>query len=66
MEEDASCSPLAIREDFTATADTPPPQLSSPSPIANVVTNGPSTLSLGTEHIEHRLLDPTHSSYDIV
>ena len=50
MEEDASYSPLAIREDFAATANIPPPQLSSPSPIADVVTDGPSTHSLSTEH----------------
>ena len=61
MEEDASCSPLAVREDITSTADILP-QLPSPSPVADVVIDGPS----GTEHIEHRPLDPAHSQYDIV
>lgn len=65
MEEDASYSPSAIREDITATADIPP-QLPSPSPVADVVIDGPSTRSLGPEHIEHRPLDLMRSPYDIV
>ena len=65
VEEVASNSPLAIREDVTATADIPP-QLPSPSPGANVVADGPSTRSLVMEHIEHRTIDPTNSPYDIV
>ena len=64
MEEDASHSPLAIHEDTTTTADIPP-QLTS-SPVVEAVTDGPSTRSLGTEHIEDRPLDSTRSSYDIV
>ena len=61
MEEDASYSPLAVREDITATADIPP-QLPSPSPVADLVIDDPS----GTEHTEHRPIDPAHSQYDIV
>ena len=62
---DASCPPLAIHEDITAVTDIPP-TLPSQSPDADVVIDGPSTYSLGTEHIANRLLDPTHSPYDIV
>ena len=62
MEEDASHSPSAVREDITTTADFPP----SPSPVIDVVIGDPSTRTLGTEHIEHHPLDPTHSRYDIV
>ena len=65
MEEDASHSPSAVREDITGTADISL-QLPSPSPVTDVVIDGPSTRNLGTEHIEHRPLDPTHSSYAIV
>ena len=61
MEEDSSYSPLAVREDITATADIPP-QLPSPSPVADLVIDDPS----GTEHTEHRPIDPAHSQYDIV
>ena len=37
-----------------------------PSPVTDVVIDGPSTRTLDTEHLEHRPLDPVHSSYDIV
>lgn len=60
MEEEASYSTLGVREETTLTLDTP--QLPSPSPV----TDGPPTRSLGTEHIEDRLLDPAHFQYDIV
>jgi hypothetical protein len=48
-----------------ATVDLPP-QLPSPSPVTDLATDGPPTRSLGTEHIEHRHLDPMHIPYDIV
>lgn len=68
-EMDTSYSPSSsvIREHITATAAIPL-QLSSPSPVADEVIEGPSARSHGTEHIEHRPFDPTppHSSYDIV
>ena len=64
MEEDVSHSPLATHEDTTTTADIPP-QLPS-SLVADTVTDGPPTCSLGTEHIEDRPLDSTRSPYDIV
>ena len=62
MEQNASYPTSA---DITATADIPP-QLPSPSPATDVAIDGPSTRSLGSEHIEHRPLDSTHSPYDIV
>ena len=65
MKLDASNSPLAIREDIAATADIPP-QLPSRSPVTDVVIDGPSTHSLGAEHIANRPLDPAYSLYDIV
>ena len=40
-------------QDITATTDLPS-QLPSPPPVTDIVTDGPSTRSLGTEHIEHR------------
>ena len=43
-----SYSALAIRDDITATVHIPP-QLPLPSPVVDVVTDGPSTCSLGTE-----------------
>lgn len=68
MEEDASCSPSGIREDIKATADIPLQQ-PSPRPISDRVTDGPSTLSLGTEHnppdaiaAEHTAICHTSSS----
>ena len=65
MEEDASHFSSVIREDITTTADIPP-QPPSPSPVADVIIDDPSTHSPGTEHIEHRPLDPTHGPYDVV
>ena len=62
MEDDASDSTL---EDIAPTADIPL-QLPSPSPVADEVIEGPSTRSLGTEHIEHHPLVPMHNPYDIV
>ena len=56
MEEDASHSALGDREEITATADIPP-QLSPLSPVTDVAIGDPSTSSLGTEHIDHRLPD---------
>ena len=47
MEEEASYSTLGIREENTPTLNTPP------LPVTDVATGGPSTRSLGTEHIEH-------------
>ena len=55
---DASDSTL---EDIAPTVDIPP-QLPSPSPVAE----GPSTRSLDTEHIEHHPLASMHSPYDIM
>ena len=55
MEEEASYFTLRIREETMPTLDTPQPP--SPSPAADVVTDGPSTRSLGTEDIEHHPLD---------
>ena len=55
MEEEASYSTLGIREETMPTLDTHQPP--SPSPAADVVTNGLSTRSLGTENIEHHPLD---------
>jgi hypothetical protein len=54
-----------IREDIMATVDLPP-QLPSPFSVTDIATDGPQTRSLGTEHIEHRPLDPMHRRYDIV
>lgn len=65
VEEDASYSPLPMREDFRTTPDIQP-QLQSPHPLADVVIDGPSTHPLGTEHIGHHSLDPAHYQYDIV
>jgi hypothetical protein len=65
MEKDAPYSTSTIRESITATADTAP-QLLSPSLVTDLGTGGPSTCSLGTENIEHCLIDPAHSPYDIV
>jgi hypothetical protein len=65
MEKDASDSASAIRKDITAVPDFPP-QLPSPSPVTEVATDGPSTHSLGTEHIEHHPLDPAYCQHDIV
>ena len=48
MEEEASYSTLRIREETTPTLNTSPP------PVTDVATGGPSTRSPGTEHIEHR------------
>ena len=55
MEEEASYSTLRIREETTPTLDTAQPP--SPSPVTDVVTNGLSTRSIGTENIEHHPLD---------
>ena len=49
MEEDASDSSLAIREDITGI----PPQLPSPPSATEMAIGGPLTRSLGTEYIEH-------------
>jgi hypothetical protein len=65
MEKDASDFASAIRKDTTAIPDFPP-QLPSPSPVTNVATDGPSTRSLSTEHIEHHPLDPAYYRHDIV
>jgi hypothetical protein len=65
MEKDASDSASAIRKDITITPDLPP-QLPSPLPVTSVVTDGPSTRSLGTEHIEHHPLDTAYCQHDIV
>ena len=48
MEEEASYSTLVIRKETTPALDTSPP------PVTDVATGGPSTRSPGTEHIEHR------------
>ena len=68
MEEDASCSPSGICEDIKATADIPLQQ-PSPRPVSDTVTDGPSMLSLGTEHnppdaiaVEHTAICHTCSS----
>ena len=65
MKEDVSHSPSAVRENITTTTDFPP-QLPSLSPVTDVVIDGPSTPSFGTEHIEHRPLDPTPTSSYVV
>ena len=55
MEEEASFSALGIREETTPTLDTP--QVPSPSPATDVVTDGPPMRSLGTENIAQRTPD---------
>ena len=52
-EEGASHSTFGVREETTASADSPP-QLSSAPPVVGVVIDDSSPRSLGTEHIEHR------------
>ena len=46
--EEVSYSTLGIRDETTPTLNTSPP------PVTDVATGGPSTRSPGTEHIEHR------------
>ena len=50
MEKDTSHTTLTIHEVIATTADIPP-QLSSPPPVPDGVIDGPSTRSLGIEHI---------------
>ena len=64
-EEDASYMTMGVRGEFTASVDIPP-QLLSPSPPADGVTDGPSIRSLSAEHVGHCPLDTTHSPYDVV
>ena len=52
-EEGASHSTFGVREEITASADSPP-QLSSAPPVVGVVIDDSSPRSLGAEHIEHR------------
>ena len=60
MEEEASYSALGIREESTPTLNTSPP------PVTDVATGGPSARSPGTEHIEHRRTEAIAAEHTVV
>ena len=60
MEEKTSYTTLRIREETTPTLNTSPP------PVTDVSTGGPSTRSPGTDHIEHRRTEAIAAEHIVV